>query len=99
MERIYGAYSPEQRTSLQRFALGRAIMKFKLFQVMNINENFGLVGNYNQNIGHYKAMFNADGTPKLKDGQQMYEWEAEMVRSRMMVILSLIKQVGRYKAA
>lgn len=97
LERMYGAYSPEQKNNLERFALGRAVLKFKKFQIMNISENIGLNSDYNQNVGSYKAMFNADNTPKLKDGQQMYQWEAEIVRSRMVVLISLIKNIATLK--
>lgn len=97
LERMYGAYSPEQKNSLERYALGRAVLKFKKFQIMNISENIGLNSDYNQNVGSYKALFNPDGTPKLKDGQQLYQWEAEIVRSRMVVLISLVKNIATLK--
>lgn len=81
LERIYGAYSPEQRSHMERYAGGKALMQFRKFQIMNIRENFTLnsAATY---MGDYKQMFNPDGTPKLKDGQPMYEWHAELQYNR-----------------
>lgn len=89
LERLYGAYSPEQKTALERFALGRMLMKFRKFQIMNIKENFTL-NSHMKYVGEYKQMFNADMTPKLKDGQPMYDWQSEVMRSRLLVVSSLV---------
>jgi hypothetical protein len=89
LERMYGAYSPEQKTHLERYALGRMVMKFRKFQIMNIKENFTL-NSHQKYVGDYVQMYNADGSPKLKDGQPMYEWKSEEMRSRCLVLASLV---------
>lgn len=88
LERMYGAYSPEQRTHLERYALGRAIMQFRKFQIMNIRENFTL-NSYMTYMGEYKQLFNPDGTPKLKDGQPLYDWQTEVMKNRFNAFRSL----------
>ncbi len=89
LERIYGAYSPEQKTHLERYALGRMVMKFRKFQIMNIKENFTL-NSHQKYVGDYVQLFNADGSPKLKDGQPLYDWQSEAMRSRLLVFSSLV---------
>ncbi len=89
LERMYGAYSPEQKTWLERYALGRMLMKFRKFQIMNIKENFTL-NSHQKYVGEYVQLFNADGSPKLKDGQPLYDWQQEAMKSRLLVFSSLI---------
>lgn len=89
LERMYGAYSPEQRTHLERYALGRMVMKFRKFWIMNIKENFTL-NSHQKYVGEYKLLLNPDGSPKLKDGQPMYEWQSEMMKARVRVFASLV---------
>lgn len=90
LERMYGAYSPEQKTWLERYALGRMLMKFRKFQIMNFKENFTL-NSHQKYVGEYKLLYEADGvTPKLKDGQPVYDWKMEDMRSRILVFGSLM---------
>jgi hypothetical protein len=96
LERMYGAYSPEQRTHLERYGLGRMVMKFRKFQIMNIKENFTL-NSHQKYVGEYVQLFNADGSPKLKDGQPLYDWQSEVMKSRFRVLSSLIGSVFNIK--
>lgn len=89
LERMYGAYSPEQKTHLERYGLGRMVMKFRKFQIMNIKENFTL-NSHQKYVGDYVQLFNPDGSPKLKDGQPLYDWQSEAMRSRILVFASLV---------
>lgn len=88
LERMYGAYSPEQKTHLERYALGRMVMKFRKFWIMNIKENFTL-NSHQKYVGEYVQLFNPDGSPKLQDGQPMYDWQSQAMRSRVLVFASL----------
>lgn len=96
LERMYGAYSPEQKTHLERYALGRMVMKFRKFQIMNIKENFTL-NSHQKYVGDYVQLFNADGSPKLKEGQPIYDWQSEAMRSRVLVFASLIGSFANIK--
>lgn len=96
LERIYGAYSPEQRTHLERYALGRMVMKFRKFQIMNIKENFTL-NSHQKYVGDYVQLFNADGSPKLKDGQPLYDWQSQAMKSRLLVFASLVGSFANIK--
>lgn len=98
LERMYGAYSPEQKTHLERYALGRMVMKFRKFQIMNIKENFTL-NSHQKYVGQYVQLFNADGSPKLKDGQPMYDWQSEAMRSRVLVFASLVGSFANIKGS
>lgn len=98
LERMYGAYSPEQKTHLERYALGRMVMKFRKFQIMNIKENFTL-GSYQKYVGEYVQLFNADGSPKLKDGQPMFDWQSEAMKSRLKVFASLVGSFANIKGS
>lgn len=88
LEKIYGSYSPEQRTTLERYSWGRALMKFRKFQVLNIRENF-TIDSYQQYLGEYKMLLNPDGSPKLKDGQPLYDWQSERTKARMKVLAAM----------
>lgn len=88
LEKIYGSYSPEQRTILERYSWGRALMKFRKFQVLNIRENF-TIDSYQQYLGEYKMLLNPDGSPKLKDGQPLYDWQSERTKARMKVLAAM----------
>lgn len=96
LERMYGAYSPEQKTHLERYALGRMVMKFRKFQIMNIKENFTLES-HQKYVGDYVQMLNADGSPKLKDGQPLYAWQSEIMRGRLLVFGSLLGSFANIK--
>jgi len=98
LERMYGAYSPEQKTHLERYALGRMVMKFRKFQIMNIKENFTL-GSYQKYVGDYVQLFNADGSPKLKDGQPIFDWQSEAMKSRIKVFASLVGSFANIKGS
>jgi len=88
LEKIYGSYSPEQRTILERYSWGRALMKFRKFQVLNIRENF-TIDSYQQYLGEYKMLLNPDRSPKLKDGQPLYDWQSERTKARMKVLAAM----------
>jgi hypothetical protein len=92
LERMYGAYSPEQKTHLERYALGRMVMKFRKFWIMNIKENFTL-NSHQKYVGDYVQLFNADGSPKLQDGQPMFDWQSQAMRSRLLVFSSLVGSI------
>jgi hypothetical protein len=98
LERIYGAYSPEQKTHLERYALGRMVMKFRKFWIMNIKENFTL-NSHQKYVGEYTQLFNPDGSPKLKDGQPMYDWQSQAMRSRVLVFASLFGSIWNAKGS
>lgn len=93
LERMYGAYSPEQKVHLERYGLGRMAMKFRKFWIANIRENFTMSG-HNRYVGEYQMLFDTDANgnkvPRLKDGQPMYEWKTEEVRARLTVLVSLL---------
>lgn len=89
LERMFGAYSPEQKTWFERYSLGRALMKFRKFQIAGISENFTLNAHMKY-VGEYQLMLNPDGSPKLKDGQPLYDWQTQMMRARFRVLASLI---------
>lgn len=89
LEKIYGSYSPEQRTVLERYSWGRALMKFRKFQVLNIRENF-TIDSYQQYLGEYKMLINPDGSPKLKDGQPLYDWQSERTKARLKIIAAMV---------
>lgn len=93
LERMYGAYSPEQKTHLERYGLGRMVMKFRKFWIMNIKENFTL-SSHQKYVGDYVQLFNADGSPKLTDGQPMYDWQMQSMKSRVLVFASLVGSVA-----
>ncbi len=96
LERMYGAYSPEQKTHLERYALGRMVMKFRKFWIMNIKENFTL-NSHQKYVGEYVQLFNADGSPKLTDGQPMYDWQMQSMKSRVLVFASLVGSVANIR--
>lgn len=96
LERMYGAYSPEQKTHLERYALGRMVMKFRKFWIMNIKENFTL-NSHQKYVGEYVQLFNADGSPKLQDGQPMYDWQSLAMKSRILVFASLVGSFANIK--
>jgi len=98
LERMYGAYSPEQKTHLERYALGRMLMKFRKFWIMNIKENFTL-NSHQKYVGEYVQLFNPDGSPKLKDGQPMYDWQSQAMRSRVLVFASLFGSLWNAKGS
>lgn len=96
LERMYGAYSPEQRTHLERYGLGRMVMKYRKFWIMNIKENFTL-NSHQKYVGEYVQLFNADGSPKLQDGQPMYDWQSQVMKSRVRVFASLVGSFANIK--
>lgn len=98
LERMYGAYSPEQKTHLERYALGRMVMKFRKFWIMNIKENFTL-NSHQKYVGEYVQLFNPDGSPKLADGQPMYDWQMQAMKSRVLVFSSLFKSLWGAKGS
>jgi hypothetical protein len=89
LERMYGSYSPEQRTVLERYAWGRALMKFRKFQILNIRENF-TINSHQQYLGEYVALLNPDGSPKLQDGQPIYEWQSQRTKARFKVFAAMV---------
>ena len=89
LERIYGSYSPEQRTVFERYSWGRALMKFRKFQILNIRENFTL-NSHQQYLGEYNLMTDSDGKPVLKDGQPMYDWQSQRTKARLKVITAMV---------
>lgn len=98
LERMYGAYSPEQKTHLERYALGRMLMKFRKFWIMNLKENFTM-NSHQKYVGDYVQLFNADGSPKLTDGQPMYDWQMQAMRSRVLVFSSLFGSIWNAKGS
>ncbi len=98
LERMYGAYSPEQKTHLERYALGRMVMKFRKFWIMNIKENFTL-NSHQKYVGEYVQLFNPDSSPKLVDGQPLYDWQMQAMRSRVLVFASLFGSIWNAKGS
>ena len=90
MKRVYqqmqGGYRADEKSTLELYWWGQMLMQFRKY-LPSLLLNALKSKNDDYTLGHYEQLYNTDGSPKLKDGQKMFEWVAEETEGAIWVIL------------
>lgn len=88
-QKIHGGYRQEERIAMELTALGSVVMQFRKFLPAIIENAFQ--GRYKDNsLGFYKLKMDENGNPVLKEGKNVYEWQARVSEGRIMLLLKLV---------
>lgn len=84
-ERLQGGYRREEAAYIEAYVLGKFFIQLKkYFPRLIINALHSK--KEDNDLGYYKQLFKEDGTPLLKDGELVYEWQKRLTEGRWVTI-------------
>lgn len=91
MKRVYqqmqGGYRADEKSTIELYWWGQILVQFRKYLPAIVMQALKSK-NEDYTLGHYKQLFNGDGSPKLKDGQKMYQWVAEETEGSLRIIFA-----------
>lgn len=104
LKRVYqqmqGGYRADERTTMELYWYGQLFMQFRKY-LPSIIIQAVKSKNLDYTLGRYEMLYNEDGSPKLENGKNIYQWVAEETEGSLWVLLkswiNLVTFGSKYK--
>lgn len=93
-QRIHGAYREDERHLMETHWVGQWMLQLRKY-LPTVLENALQSSYLDQSLGYYKEVTNPDGTPKLENGEPIYEWQARINQGRTRLFVLAIRDTLR----